>query len=55
MIDEVINGEHVTLRPVQPDDEAKLSEIFSDPEVARWWGDPAKSVRDTIEVPERFF
>ena len=52
MIDEVINGEHVTLRPVQPDDEAKLSEIFSDPEVARWWGDPAKSVRDTIEVPE---
>ena len=49
MIDEVITGEHVTLRPVQPDDEANLSEIFSDPEVARWWGDPAKSVQDALE------
>ena len=46
MIDEVITGKQVTLRPVKSADEAKLSEIFSDPEVARWWGEPAKSVRD---------
>ena len=49
MIDEIVTGKQVTLRPVQADDEAKLSEIFSDPEVARWWGDPAKSVQDGLE------
>ncbi len=52
MIEEVIAGTHVTLRPVRADDEAKLREIFSDPEVARWWGDPTKSVRETVEIPE---
>ena len=52
MIDEAIAGKQVTLRPVQSADEAKLAEIFSDPEVARWWGDPAKSVRDAMEIPE---
>ena len=52
MIDEVIAGKQVTLRPVQSADEEKLAEIFSDPEVARWWGDPAKSVRDAMEIPE---
>jgi len=49
LIDEIVTGKQVTLRPVQADDEAKLSEIFSDPEVARWWGDPAKSVQDGLE------
>ena len=52
MIDEVVTGKQVTLRPVQSADEEKLAEIFSDPEVARWWGDPAKSVRDAMEIPE---
>ena len=52
MIDEVLTGKQVTLRPVRAEDEARLMEIFSDTEVARWWGDPAKSVRDTIEIPE---
>jgi len=52
LIDEVIAGKQVTLRPVQSADEEKLAEIFSDPEVARWWGDPAKSVRDAMEIPE---
>jgi aminoglycoside 6'-N-acetyltransferase len=52
LIDEVLTGKQVTLRPVGAEDEAKLMEIFSDPEVARWWGDPAKSVRDTMEIPE---
>jgi len=42
----------VVLRPVQAGDKAKLTEIFSDPEVARWWGDPAVSVRDALNVEE---
>jgi len=35
------------LRPVEPGDEPKLIEIFSDPGVSRWWGDPGKAVEDT--------
>ena len=42
----------MVLRPVQAGDKAKLTEIFSDPEVARWWGDPAVSVRDALNVEE---
>jgi aminoglycoside 6'-N-acetyltransferase len=52
LIDEVLTGARVTLRPVQADDEEKLRAIFSDPEVARWWGDPSKSVRDVMESSE---
>ncbi len=52
MIDEVLTGSQVTLRPVRAGDEEKLMMIFSDPEVARWWGDPAKSVSDTMEIGE---
>ncbi len=52
MIDEVLTGAGVTLRPVRAGDEEKLRVIFSDPEVARWWGDPTKSVRDSLESPE---
>ena len=50
MIDDVLTGAHVTLRPVRAGDEAKLRQIFTDPEVARWWGDPSKSVADAMEV-----
>jgi aminoglycoside 6'-N-acetyltransferase len=42
----------VVLRPVQAGDKVTLTEIFSDPEVARWWGDPAISVRDALNVEE---
>ena len=52
MIDKVLTGKHVTLRPVRADDGPELMEIFSDPEVARWWGDPAKSLQDAIEIPD---
>lgn len=48
MIDEVLSGPRVTLRPVRRDDKAKLIEIFSDPSVATWWGDPEKAVRDAM-------
>ena len=37
---------------MQAGDEEALRDIFSDPEVARWWGDPAKSVDDAIQVSE---
>jgi len=37
---------------VEAGDKAKLTEIFSDPEVARWWGDPATSVNDALNVEE---
>ena len=52
MIDEVLTGERVRLRPVRAADEVLLREIFSDPEIARWWGDPTKSVADALEVLE---
>jgi aminoglycoside 6'-N-acetyltransferase len=52
VIDEVLSGPHLTLRPVRPEDEATLTEIFRDPEVARWWGDPAGAVSDALDVSE---
>ena len=52
MIDEVIIGRQVELRPVRAADEDVLKEIFGDPEVARWWGDPEKSVADAMEMLE---
>ncbi|HSS94823.1 MAG TPA: GNAT family protein [Candidatus Dormibacteraeota bacterium] len=51
-MDEVLTGQRVRLRPVRSDDEAVLIKIFSDPEVARWWGDPARSVRDSMNLEE---
>ena len=48
MIDEVLSGGRVRLRPVRADDEDILTTIFADAEVARWWGDPARSVRDAM-------
>jgi aminoglycoside 6'-N-acetyltransferase len=52
VIDQVLTGERVRLQPVHAGDEVLLREIFSDPEVARWWGDPSKSVADAMEVVE---
>lgn len=37
---------------MREDDRALLSEIFSDPTVAMWWGDPAESVADTLAEDE---
>lgn len=33
----VLHGTATTLRPVRPEDAERLSEILSQPEVARWW------------------
>jgi aminoglycoside 6'-N-acetyltransferase len=49
MIDQVLIGRQVRLRPVRPDDESILTRIFADPEVAQWWGEPARSVHDAID------
>jgi len=52
LIDKILTGTRVTLRPVVSGDKEKLRQIFSDPEVARWWGDPTKSVEDALQVSE---
>ena len=39
----------MVLRPIKKGDEGKLREIFSDPTVAQWWGDPEKSLEDTLD------
>ncbi len=48
MIDVVLTGRRVRLRPVKPEDQGILTRIFNDPEVAQWWGEPARSVRDAM-------
>ena len=52
MIDEVLVGERVRLRPVRPDDEDMLKRLFTDPEVAEWWGDADESLDDTMSLEE---
>jgi aminoglycoside 6'-N-acetyltransferase len=52
LIDQVLTGRRVRLRPVKPADESALTRIFADPEVARWWGDPSRSVRDVLNPDE---
>lgn len=52
MITEALVGQDIALRPVEPDDEARLQVIFSDPTVTPWWGDTAKSVRDSLNPEE---
>ena len=52
MIEEALFGARVTLRPVRAADERSLRAIFSDPAVATWWGDPAKSVHDVLNLSE---
>jgi aminoglycoside 6'-N-acetyltransferase len=37
----VLQGAHVTLRPLRDGDDATLRTIRTEPEVARWWGLPA--------------
>ncbi len=34
-----LKGERVLLRPVRPADVVVLTDMFAEPEVARWWGD----------------
>lgn len=52
MIEEALIGERITLRPVTADDQSSLSTIFSDPGVATWWGDPARSLHDALHGEE---
>src|SRR2546427_7967624 len=47
-IPNVLSGKRVMLRPVRPGDEQALTRIFTDPDVARWWGDPSRSVQDAL-------
>lgn len=37
---------------MQESDREVLTEIFSDPTVARWWGDPGQAVADTLAADE---
>ena len=46
MIDVVLTGKRVRLRPLGPGDEPVLTRIFTDPEVAQWWGDAWRSIQD---------
>ncbi len=48
MIEEVLTGKRVRLRPVRSSDKEALTRIFTDPEVARWWGNPSRSVHDVM-------
>jgi aminoglycoside 6'-N-acetyltransferase len=52
MISEVLSGDRVRLRPPRPDDELALTELFSDPSVARWWGDPTGSLKEAYQPDE---
>ena len=52
MADTVLSGGRVRLRPVREDDEESLRAIFSEPSVATWWGDPARSVSDALNPEE---
>lgn len=48
MIDVVLTGARLRLRPVRLGDAEALARIFNDPGVARWWGDPSRSVQDAL-------
>jgi aminoglycoside 6'-N-acetyltransferase len=52
MIDDVLTGRRVRLRPVRPGDEETLNKIFSDPAVAQWWADPSQSVNNAMKPEE---
>jgi aminoglycoside 6'-N-acetyltransferase len=46
-----LRGEHVVLRPLRRQHVGRLVEIQSEPEVARWWGEP--DAADFIAKAER--
>jgi aminoglycoside 6'-N-acetyltransferase len=48
-----ITGDRVTLRPLDVGDLARLAEILSEPEVARWFGTaaPEESAREFVSDP----
>jgi aminoglycoside 6'-N-acetyltransferase len=50
----MLSGDRVVLRPVRPDDTARLQGILTEPEVARWWGvEPADTTaREMLEQSE---
>jgi aminoglycoside 6'-N-acetyltransferase len=48
VIDQVLNGERVRLRPVRGDDAAPLERVFSDPTVSRWWGEPQARLTEAL-------
>jgi aminoglycoside 6'-N-acetyltransferase len=52
VIEAVLSGRRVRLRPVRAEDEDALLAIFSDPSVATWWGEPARSVSDALNPDE---
>ena len=48
-----LGGERVRLRPVRPDDAARLTEILTRPEVAEWWpGFGPERVRGEMVEPD---
>ena len=40
------------MRPITPEDKPDLLQIFTDHTVATWWGEPDKSVDDTLHPEE---
>jgi aminoglycoside 6'-N-acetyltransferase len=49
-----LQGERVTLRPIEPADVERLAEILGEPEVERWWGryDADRVRKEMIDEPE---
>ena len=46
-----MNGERVTLRPLEPADVEPLNAIIAEPEVRRWWGtDPTVDDQDAFTI-----
>jgi aminoglycoside 6'-N-acetyltransferase len=45
----LLRGDHIVLRPLRADDVEPVSEIQSQPEVARWWGPPSEELRRQAE------
>jgi aminoglycoside 6'-N-acetyltransferase len=52
LIDAVLEGERVSLRPVRPGDAGALRSVFEDPEVARWWGDPRRALKEALDTAD---
>jgi len=48
MIEEVLVGERLRLRPVRASDAGALRAVFADPTVERWWGDPEKRLAESL-------